>query len=72
MVANQPQVLILCGPFVDEKHSLIEPHSLIETGYLAESFDAIFGRVMTLISEAVANISTQVNGAEFFRIPTVL
>ena len=58
MVANQPQVLILCGPFVDEKHSLIE------TGYLAESFDAIFGRVMTLVSEAVANISTQVNGAE--------
>jgi hypothetical protein len=37
-----------------------EKHSLIETGYLAESFESIFGRVMNLITEAIANISTQV------------
>ncbi len=51
---NQPQVLILCGPFVDERHSLIV------SGQLSESYDVIFGRIMKQISESVANICTQV------------
>jgi hypothetical protein len=58
--------LVLCGPFVDERHPLIE------AGHLAESFEAIFGRVMTSIGEAVANIETQVyrlNFRTYFHAP---
>ena len=54
VAANRPHVLILCGPFVDERHPMIE------SGHLNESFDAIFGRVMTMICETVADINTQV------------
>ena len=54
VVAHRPHILILCGPFVDERHPMIE------SGHLSESFDTIFGRIMTLICEAVTDICTQV------------
>ena len=54
VATQRPHVLVLCGPFVDERHPMIE------SGHLTESFDAIFGRVMTMICETVADINTQV------------
>ena len=74
VATQRPHVLVLCGPFVDERHPMIE------SGHLTESFDAIFVRVMTMICEAVADINTQVEKsrlswktlASLFRLPACL
>lgn len=50
VAANRPHVVFLCGPFVDAKHSMIcEPNN-------NESFDAIFGRVMKMVADGVADL----------------
>lgn len=44
---HEPHVAVLCGPFVDVRH----PH--VEEGSLAETFDAVFERILDGVSAAL-------------------
>jgi len=73
---NQPQVLILCGPFVDERHKfvknldlevrLIFNHAFLSVQiidsfhFFQKPFSDVFIDVMKLIDDSVTNLCTQV------------
>ncbi len=50
--SHRPHVAVLCGPFVDAKHEVIE------SCLLDESFDDVFGRVLGTIAETAKELPT--------------
>ena len=50
VVEHRPHLIILCGPFVDAKHSMIDG------GSCEDPFDIVFAKIMKSISEALQQL----------------